>query len=103
MKKIAFIGAGNMGGALIMGICKAIDPQQVIIFDTDTAKVQTLCEKTGCAAAATAEEACAAAQYVVLAVKPQVLRTVQTQLIPVMQENAKKGIQQIVVSIAAGI
>lgn len=103
MKKIAFIGAGNMGGALIMGICKAIDPQQVVIFDTDFSKVQTLSEKTGCAVANTAEEACGSAEYIVLAVKPQVLRDVQTRLVPVMQEIAAKGVQQTVVSIAAGI
>ena len=48
MKKIAFIGAGNMGGALVIGVCKAIDPQQVVIYDIDTAKAQSLAEKTGC-------------------------------------------------------
>ena len=50
MKKIAFIGAGNMGGALVMGICKAIDPQQVVIFDLNTERTAFLAEKTGCGA-----------------------------------------------------
>ena len=103
MKKIAFIGAGNMGGALIMGVCRAINPEQVIIFDTDKAKTAALAEKTGCVAAETAQQACRAAEYVVLAVKPQVLRGVQADLVPVMKQVAEKGVQQTVVSIAAGI
>ena len=103
MKKIALIGAGNMGGALIVGVCKAIDPQQVVIFDIDTQKTAALSEKTGCAVAQSAEQACAQAEYVVLAVKPQFLRDVQTQLIPAMQQAQRQGIQQKMISIAAGI
>ena len=103
MKKIAFIGAGNMGGALILGVCRAIDPQQVVIFDTDTAKAQSLADRTGCIVAETAEIACMQSEYVVLAVKPQVLRGVQTALIPAMKQAQRDGIQQIIVSIAAGI
>lgn len=103
MKKIAFIGAGNMGGALIIGVCKAIDPQQVIIFDIDTVKAQSLAEKTGCILAQSAEDAAGQAEYVVLAVKPQFLRQVQTQLVSAMQQAAEKGISQKLVSIAAGI
>lgn len=103
MKKIAFIGAGNMGGALVMGVCKAIDPSLVVIFDTDASKAKALAEKTGCCAAKTAETACESAEYVVLAVKPQVLRDVQKQLIPVMKKAKDEGKKQILVSIAAGI
>lgn len=33
MKHIAFIGAGNMGGALVRGACKALDPQEVLIYE----------------------------------------------------------------------
>lgn len=103
MKKIAFIGAGNMGGALVMGICKTIDPQQVVIFDLDTAKTAALSEKTGCAVAETAFKACENAEYVVLAVKPQQLRNVQALLVPAMRAAREKGIQQKILSIAAGI
>ncbi len=103
MKKIAFIGAGNMGGALIMGICKAIEPQQMVIYDPDTEKTRTLSAKTGCVVADSALEAAAESEYVVLAVKPQVLRGVQTQLIPAMKQAAENGINQIILSIAAGI
>ena len=46
--KIAFIGTGNMGGALIEGVCRAVDPTEVIIFDIDRAKRENLSRKTGC-------------------------------------------------------
>ena len=103
MKKIAFIGAGNMGGALVMGICKVLDPQQVVIFDLNTERTAFLAEKTGCAVAETAEKACEAAEYIVLAVKPQQLRDVQAQLIPAMKGAKENGISQKILSIAAGI
>lgn len=103
MKKIAFIGAGNMGGALVIGVCKAIDPQQVVVFDLDTSKTAALAEKTGCAVAETAFKACENAEYVVLAVKPQQLRDVQALLVPAMKTADEKGIQQKILSIAAGI
>ena len=103
MKKIAFIGAGNMGGALVMGICRAIDPQQVVIYDPDTARTAALAEKTGCTVADSAFEAVSESEYVVLAVKPQVLRGVQAEIIPAMKQAAGNGIKQIILSIAAGI
>ncbi len=103
MKKIAFIGAGNMGGALVMGICKTLDPHQVVIFDLDTAKAAALAEKTGCIVAGSASEACENAEYIVFAVKPQQLRDVQTQLIPAMKTAKENGVRQKILSIAAGI
>ena len=103
MKKIAFIGAGNMGGALVLGVCKVVDPQQVVIFDLNTERTKFLSDTTGCIVADTAEKACADSEYVVLGVKPQQLRDVQTSLIPAMKKAAEQGIQQKIVSIAAGI
>ncbi len=103
MNKIAFIGAGNMGGALVMGICKAIEPQQVVIFDLNTDRTAFLAEKTGCQVALSASEACADSEYIVLAVKPQQLRDVQAQLVSAMKQAKEKGINQKILSIAAGI
>lgn len=103
MKKIAFIGAGNMGGALVMGICKTLDPQQVVIFDLNAERTEFLRNKTGCTVAQSANEACENAEYIVFAVKPQQLRDVQTQLIPAMKTAKESGIRQKILSIAAGI
>ena len=103
MKKIAFIGAGNMGGALVMGICKTLDPQDVVIFDLNKERTAFLAKETGCAVAETAFKACEDSEYVVFAVKPQQLRNVQARVIPAMKVAKEKGIKQKIVSIAAGI
>ena len=46
-----FIGAGNMGGALVEAVCRAVEPKNVAIYDRDAAKLAALAEKTGCTAA----------------------------------------------------
>lgn len=103
MKKIGFIGGGNMGGALIKGVCKAVDPTEVAVFDTDKAKLASLCGECGCVAAESRQEIAQSCEYVVLAVKPQVLRGVLEAVAPVLAKNAKEGKVQKLVSIAAGI
>lgn len=103
MKKIGFIGAGNMGGALIKGVCKSVGPNQVLIFDTDEEKVKNLCDTIGCVSANSASAVCADVEYVVLAVKPQVLRAVQSEINTALQENSQNGMKQKIISIAAGI
>lgn len=103
MKKIGFIGAGNMGGALILSICKAIDPQDVLIFDLDNRKASALSQKTGCALADSASQIATDCEYVVMAVKPQFLREVLSGIVPALKENSDNGNQQVLMSIAAGI
>ncbi len=98
MKKFAFIGAGNMGGALIKGVVKAINPADVFIFEPDMAKAEKLSAGTGCTVAVTARAAVAAADYVVLAVKPQILPRVLADL-----KDSIDREKQTLVSIAAGI
>ncbi len=97
MKKIGFIGRGNMGGALIKGVCKSVDPQQVVIFDIDAVKAVRLAEKTGCFVYNSAKEIAKECEYIVLAVKPQILHNVQSDIIDVVDTD------KIIVSIAAGI
>ena len=49
MKKAAFIGSGNMGGALIRAACRAIGPDQVLIADAQMDKAEALAAELGCA------------------------------------------------------
>ncbi len=97
LKKAAFIGTGNMGGALIRAACRAVGPDQVVIADYLYEKAQALAEELGCTAARTNGEAAGAASYVFLCVKPQVLPEVARALAPGLTAG------QAVVSIAAGI
>lgn len=94
-KTIAFIGAGNMGSALIRGACRAIQPDQVVIYDPH--KGDTVAAETGCVSASDGKTAAAQARYVMLCVKPQVLPEVLEELVPVLGEG------QVLVSIAAGV
>ena len=94
-KTIAFVGAGNMGSALIRGACRAIEPGQVVIYDPH--KGDAVAAETGCVSAPDGKTAAAQARYVMLCVKPQVLPEVLEELVPVLEEG------QVLVSIAAGV
>ena len=64
MKHIAFIGAGNMGGALVRGACKALDPQEVLIYEPSQKAAAALSAETGCQVAASGAQAVREARYV---------------------------------------
>lgn len=103
MYKIGFIGAGNMGGALIAAACKTIGADQVLITDYDREKAQSLAKDTGCTVAADNQEIAANAQFIVLAVKPNVIRAVAAGISDTLQEGFSRGLRQVVVTIAAGV
>lgn len=96
---IAFIGAGNMAGALIGGlIADGMPPQRIIATDPSSEKCADLSAATGIRTSSDNRGAAAAAGTVVLAVKPQVLGEVARELAPVVQRH-----RPLVISIAAGI
>lgn len=96
--KIAFIGAGNMAGAIIGGMCCGdFAAGDIAAYDIDATKTQALAEQWNIHAAATAEEAIENAEAVVLAIKPQMFPTVLPSL-----RDAIKQSGALVVSIAAG-
>ena len=96
---IAFIGAGNMAGALIAGlIADGTSPEQIIATDPSVEKCETLSAATGIRTLHDNREAAALARIVVLAVKPQVLRQVAQELAVQVQDR-----RPLVISIAAGV
>ena len=95
--KIAFIGAGNMAGAIIRGMCRAsFVGANIAAYDIDSDKTAALARECGIAAAASASEAVTGADAVVLAVKPQMFAGV----VPSLREALPAGC--LLVSIAAG-
>lgn len=90
MKHIAFIGAGNMGGALVRGACKALDPQEVLIYEPSQKAAAALSAEMGCQVAASGAQAVREARYVMLCVKPQVLEPVLEGLLPALREGAQR-------------
>lgn len=95
-KKIGFIGAGNMGGAIIGGIKAAglFSGEDILISEKNTALAHSAAEKYG--VQAVSADTAASADIVVLAVKPNVIYSVIAQIKDVVKNDV------VVVSIAAG-
>ncbi|MEJ2687958.1 MAG: pyrroline-5-carboxylate reductase [Gammaproteobacteria bacterium] len=101
MKKhtIAFIGAGNMAGSLVAGLIgDGIDPAQLRVSDPDGDKLKAIADKFAVPTFQDNHSAVTGAEVVVLAVKPQILRTVAEELANDVQSG-----QPLVISVAAGI
>lgn len=102
-KKIAFIGAGNMGGAIAHSVCRAIAPEEVVVTDIDRVKAAGIAAELGCLCADGNAQAVEEAHYIVLGVKPQVLPSVVEEIAPILKKCTENGRQRVLVSIAAGI
>ena len=85
--KIAFIGAGNMAGAIMRGMCRgSFAGSDIAAFDIDAAKTKALADEWGILAAASAEEAITGADAVVLAVAHRQFR--ELDLAPLRKPEA---------------
>jgi pyrroline-5-carboxylate reductase len=96
---LAVIGAGNMGGALVNGVVSAgaLAPGKIVVADADQSRSAALSKESGVQSAKTNTEAARDSEYVVLAVKPGVIRPVIEEIAGVMTE------EQTLVSLAAGV
>jgi pyrroline-5-carboxylate reductase len=96
--KIAFIGGGNMGEAMVSAVLKKglAKPEAVIVSDIADARLRHLEKKYGVTATSSNLEAAGKGQVVVLAVKPQNLAEVVASLKGCLKPS------QLVLSIIAG-
>jgi pyrroline-5-carboxylate reductase len=96
--RIAFIGAGNMAASLIGGLrAQGMDGQLITASDPGAEQRAKIASDHGIKVFANNADAVKGADVVVLAVKPQAMKTVCLALAPELQNN------QVIVSIAAGI
>jgi len=99
IRRLAFIGGGNMAAALIAGLTKrGLAAARIVVADPSRAQLDSLVDQFGICAATDNASAVADAEVVVLAVKPQQMRAVALALAPQLAQS-----KPLVVSIAAGI
>lgn len=98
-RKIAFLGAGNMAGALIKGLLRAeaCAPEDVFAVDVRPERLDELRQAHGVRVGRDVAEATAWADVVVLSTKPQVFDRVLPLVAGAIRKDA------LVVSIAAGV
>jgi pyrroline-5-carboxylate reductase len=99
IRRLAFIGGGNMAAALISGLTKRGMPnERLIVADPSQEQLQRLARDFGVETAADNVSAVQGAEVVVLAVKPQMMRSVALSLAPHLATACP-----LVISVAAGI
>lgn len=98
-KRVGFVGAGNMGEALIKGLVAAslLPPADILASDVRAERVAELARRFGITAARDNREVVAGADVVILAVKPQIMTVVLTEIAPAVSRR------QLLISIAAGV
>jgi len=96
---LGFVGGGNMARSLIGGlIARGLSAGQIIVSDPVAAQRDSLTSQLGVRATADNLEVARAADVIVLAVKPQELRTVANTLAAALRQRSP-----LVISVAAGI
>ncbi|MBR4911067.1 MAG: pyrroline-5-carboxylate reductase [Clostridia bacterium] len=95
--KIGFIGTGVMGGALARAVRKS--ENSVLLSNVPKSVADDLANELDCAAGdnMTVAKEC---EYIVLAVKPQIIREVLSEIAPVLKSRTDN---YVLITIAAGI
>lgn len=103
LPSIAILGAGSMGGAILQGLVRSGLAPQVTVTNRTAAKADDLTGLSGVTSLALERDpeanvqAAAAAQIVLIGVKPAMVPDLLREIAPVLQPGA------IVVSLAAGV
>ncbi len=96
---IGFIGAGNMATALISGlIIGGLDPKKIIASSPEEEHLELLSKEFGIRTSEDNKEIIEISNTVILAVKPNIIRSVLTQLSDLISPQ-----KHLIISIAAGV
>lgn len=98
--RLAVIGSGAMGGGLVRALVsnEVLHADQITATDVDEAKLKQLKDEVGVKVSRDNVSAVKGCNIILLAVKPQVVPVVLTEISPHLSSN-----QHLLVSIAAGI
>jgi len=98
-RKIGFIGAGNMGGALLRAAAQTVPADQIFVSDKNTALLDLVVSEIGCIAADSLT-ICRECDYIFLGVKPQIMPSVCGEIGDTLKNRTTP---YTVVSMAAGL
>ena len=93
-----FIGSGNMGGAIATAVCKAVDPQSVLLANRTAQKAERLASTLGCRSGSNKDAA--SCDFVFLGVKPYFMEDMLFDLRGVL---ANRTGPFVLVTMAAGL
>ncbi|APC97151.1 pyrroline-5-carboxylate reductase [Francisella frigiditurris] len=97
--KVCFVGGGNMAGSMISGLVEdGFYPSNITVFDRNLDKLKKLAEVYGVSFSQNLKEMVSNNHVVVLAVKPQQMEDVVSQIKEVVRENSN-----FIITVAAGI
>lgn len=98
-KTIGFIGAGNMGKAIMKGLLSAqlTTPEQIVVYDAYEPILAPLHDELGIRVATSNQDVAQQADMIILAVKPNMITAVLSEM--------KQAIstEKVLISIAAGV
>jgi pyrroline-5-carboxylate reductase len=98
-KQVGFVGAGNMGEALMKGLLHShlCRPEQIICSDVRPERLKTMKEVYGVKTTSSNSEVVKHSDIVILAVKPQILKQVVMDIARYLEPS------KLMISIAAGV
>lgn len=97
MKKIACIGTGAMGGAIMRAVCNKFDPNNITVSNRTLEKGKSFANDTGCCFADNNKDCIKDAKYIFIAVKPAFLSDLFAEIKNDIPSDA------VVISMAAGV
>jgi len=100
-KNIFFLGAGNMGGAIMNALTESGYPVSAVFFyEPDDERANKIAEKSKATRLSSSAEGFSKADIVFLCVKPQIFSTISASLHKEMEHSNKEFI---IISIMAGV
>ncbi len=103
MDKFGFIGAGNMGGAILRGALESgvLDKSSAYVCGRDKAKAQRIADELGINSCSDAGEIAKTCRYIIVGVKPKDIETILSAVKNAVSESELES--KIIVSMAAGV
>ncbi len=103
MSRIAIIGGGNMGEALLAGLIKSGRPaRELVVGEKSAARVEHLSSTYSVRVTGLAD-AVEDAGFVILAVKPGDVEATTTEIAGIATRAAGNSVEQVLVSVVAGV